>query len=94
VRRCTQHALNPLQRAGVVYAGLADRLANHGPKGETEASIKNKLARGTTVHSKGNDDRGNDAERSNTKETDDHGTIPPSCDLNAADDQGDPQGAP
>ena len=36
-----------LKRAGVTYAGLAERLAKHGMKGETEDSIKSKLARGT-----------------------------------------------
>jgi uncharacterized protein DUF6471 len=36
-----------LKRAGVTYGDLADRLSKHGLKGETEASIKNKLARGT-----------------------------------------------
>jgi hypothetical protein len=36
-----------LKRAGITYADHADRLAKHGVKGETEASIKNKLSRGT-----------------------------------------------
>jgi len=36
-----------LKRADVTYSSLAERLAKHGVKGETEASIKNKLARGT-----------------------------------------------
>jgi hypothetical protein len=36
-----------LKRANVTYAELADRLAKHGLKGETEASVKNKLLRGT-----------------------------------------------
>jgi hypothetical protein len=36
-----------LKRANVTYGELAMRLAKHGFKGETEASIKNKLARGT-----------------------------------------------
>lgn len=36
-----------LKRANVTYAELADRLAKHGLKTETEASIKSKLARGT-----------------------------------------------
>jgi hypothetical protein len=31
----------------LTYEGLAERLAKHGLKGETAASIKNKLARGT-----------------------------------------------
>jgi len=36
-----------LKRGGVTYAGLAERLAKHGLKGETADSIKAKLARGT-----------------------------------------------
>lgn len=36
-----------LKRANVTYAELATRLSKHGLKGETEASVKNKLARGT-----------------------------------------------
>jgi hypothetical protein len=36
-----------LKRANVTYAGLAERLAKHGLKGETADSIKAKLARGT-----------------------------------------------
>ena len=36
-----------LKRKGLTYADHADRLGKHGVKGETEASIKNKLARGT-----------------------------------------------
>ena len=36
-----------MKRAGVTYADHAERLGKHGVKGETEASIKNKLARGT-----------------------------------------------
>ena len=36
-----------LKRADVTYAGLAERLAKHGVKGETADSIKAKLARGT-----------------------------------------------
>ena len=36
-----------LKRAGVTYSELAERLAKHGLKGETEASVKNKLSRGT-----------------------------------------------
>ena len=34
-------------KADVTYESLAERLAKHGLKGETVASIKNKLARGT-----------------------------------------------
>jgi Domain of unknown function (DUF6471) len=36
-----------LKRANVTYGELASRLSKHGLKGETEASVKNKLARGT-----------------------------------------------
>ena len=36
-----------LKRRGLTYDDLAERLAKHGLKGETEASIKNKLQRGT-----------------------------------------------
>jgi hypothetical protein len=36
-----------LKRANITYSELAERLGKHGFKGETEASIKNKLARGT-----------------------------------------------
>lgn len=36
-----------LKRAGLTYADLAERLKEHGLKGETEASIKAKLRRGT-----------------------------------------------
>ncbi|MGH6889413.1 MAG: DUF6471 domain-containing protein [Rhizomicrobium sp.] len=36
-----------LKRKGLTYADHADRLGRHGVRGETEASIKNKLARGT-----------------------------------------------
>lgn len=36
-----------LKHAGVTYEELAERLAKHGFKGETKASIANKLARGT-----------------------------------------------
>ena len=36
-----------LKKADVTYEELADRLAKHGFKGETKASIANKLARGT-----------------------------------------------
>lgn len=36
-----------LKRANLTYAGLAERLAKHGLKGETADSIKSKLARGT-----------------------------------------------
>ena len=35
-----------LKRAGVTYAELAERLAKHGLKGETEISVKNKIIRG------------------------------------------------
>jgi hypothetical protein len=36
-----------LKRANVTYAELAERLKEHGLAGETEASIKAKLKRGT-----------------------------------------------
>jgi len=36
-----------LKRAGVTYAELAEKLKEHGLSGETEASIKAKLKRGT-----------------------------------------------
>ncbi len=36
-----------LKRAGLTYADLAERLKAHGLSGETEASIKAKLRRGT-----------------------------------------------
>ncbi len=36
-----------LKRANVTYAQLAERLKGHGLNGETEASIKAKLKRGT-----------------------------------------------
>ncbi|MEI9886569.1 MAG: DUF6471 domain-containing protein [Rhizomicrobium sp.] len=36
-----------LKRSNITYAGLAELLAKHGLKGETEASVKNKLMRGT-----------------------------------------------
>jgi hypothetical protein len=36
-----------LKRAGITYAELAERLKEHGLVGETEASIKAKLKRGT-----------------------------------------------
>jgi hypothetical protein len=36
-----------LKRADVTYAELAERLKTHGLSGETEASIKAKLKRGT-----------------------------------------------
>jgi Domain of unknown function (DUF6471) len=36
-----------LKRGGLTYAGLAEKLAKHGLKGETADSIKSKLARGT-----------------------------------------------
>ncbi len=36
-----------LKRAGITYAELAERLKEHGLPGETEASIKGKLIRGT-----------------------------------------------
>jgi hypothetical protein len=45
--RVSRYLKAELKRGGVTYAGLADRLAKHGLKGETADSIKSKLARGT-----------------------------------------------
>jgi hypothetical protein len=42
--RVSRYLKAELKRADVTYASLAERLAKHGVKGETEASIKNKLA--------------------------------------------------
>ena len=44
--RVSRHLKAELKRADVTYAGLADRLAKHGLKGETVDSIKAKLTRG------------------------------------------------
>ena len=45
--RAARYLKAELKRAGVTYAGLAERLKEHGLSGETEASIKAKLKRGT-----------------------------------------------
>jgi hypothetical protein len=45
--RVSRYLKAELKRADVTYAGLAERLAKHGMKGETVDSIKSKLARGT-----------------------------------------------
>ena len=45
--RVSRYLKAELKRGGVTYAGLAELLAKHGLKGETEASVKNKLMRGT-----------------------------------------------
>ncbi len=45
--RASRFVKAELKRANVTYAELARRLAGHGISGETEASIKAKLARGT-----------------------------------------------
>jgi hypothetical protein len=45
--RVSRYLKAELKRADVTYEALAERLAKHGVKGETAASIKNKLARGT-----------------------------------------------
>jgi hypothetical protein len=45
--RVSRYLKAELKRANVTYAELAERLAKHGLKTETEASIKSKLARGT-----------------------------------------------
>lgn len=45
--RVSRYLKAELKRADTTYAGLAELLAKHGLKGETEASVKNKLLRGT-----------------------------------------------
>ncbi|MGA7711123.1 MAG: DUF6471 domain-containing protein [Rhizomicrobium sp.] len=45
--RVSRYLKVELKRADVTYAGLAERLAKHGLKGETVDSIKAKLMRGT-----------------------------------------------
>ena len=45
--RVSRYLKAELKRGGMTYAGLATLLAKHGLKGETEASVKNKLMRGT-----------------------------------------------
>jgi hypothetical protein len=45
--RASRYLKAELKRADVTYEELAARLAKHGYKGETKASIANKLARGT-----------------------------------------------
>ena len=45
--RVSRYLKAELKRGGITYAGLAERLAKHGLKGETADSIKSKLARGT-----------------------------------------------
>ena len=45
--RASRFVKAELKRAGLTYAGLAERLKEHGLSGETEASIKAKLRRGT-----------------------------------------------
>ena len=45
--RASRYLKAELKRADVTYEELAVRLAKHGFKGETKASIANKLARGT-----------------------------------------------
>jgi hypothetical protein len=45
--RASRYLKAELKRADVTYEELAARLAKHGFKGETKASIANKLARGT-----------------------------------------------
>lgn len=46
-KRAARHLKAELKRADVTYEELAERLKKHGFKGETKASIANKLARGT-----------------------------------------------
>ena len=45
--RVSRYLKAELKRADVTYEGLAERLAKHGLKGETAASIAAKLKRGT-----------------------------------------------
>ena len=45
--RAARYLKAELKRADVTYDELADRLKKHGIKGETKASIANKLSRGT-----------------------------------------------
>jgi hypothetical protein len=45
--RASRFVKAELKRAGLTYADLAGRLKEHGLPGETEASIKAKLRRGT-----------------------------------------------
>lgn len=45
--RAARYLKAELKRADVTYEELAARLSKHGFKGETKASIANKLARGT-----------------------------------------------
>jgi hypothetical protein len=45
--RVSRYLKAELKRGDKTYADLAALLAKHGLKGETEASVKNKLARGT-----------------------------------------------
>jgi uncharacterized protein CbrC (UPF0167 family) len=45
--RASRYLKAELKRADVTYEELAEKLAKHGFKSETKASIANKLARGT-----------------------------------------------
>jgi len=45
--RAARHLKAELKRADVTYEELAEKLKKHGFKGETKASVTNKLARGT-----------------------------------------------
>ena len=45
--RVSRYLKAELKRGGLTYAGLAEKLAKHGLKGDTADSIKSKLARGT-----------------------------------------------
>lgn len=45
--RSARYLKAELKRANVTYEELAERLKKHGVKGETKASIANKLARGS-----------------------------------------------
>lgn len=46
-RRMARFIKAELKRGGMTYAQLAEKLKEHGLSGETEASIKAKLRRGT-----------------------------------------------
>ncbi|MBS0274480.1 MAG: hypothetical protein JSR55_08770 [Proteobacteria bacterium] len=45
--RAARYLKAELKRAGVTYEELAERLKKHGIKGETKASVANKISRGT-----------------------------------------------
>lgn len=45
--RASAYLKHKIKETGITYAELAKRLKKHGHKAESEASIANKLARGT-----------------------------------------------